>query len=368
MGKGGGRGRIREIIGRHVDGLHRCDGTLLGGGNALLESTHICAERGLVTDSGRDTTEQSGHLRTGLGEAENVVDEEEHILALGIAEVLGHGETGQSDTGTGTWGLVHLTVHQSHLAVGRLLQVDHTTLDHLVIEIVTLTGALTDAGEHGETTVALGNVGNQLHDEHSLADTGTTEQTDLATLGVGGEQIDHLDTGGQNLVTSAKLGELGRAGVNGTTHVGFDRTTLVDRITGHVHDATECGVADRHHDGRLQILHGATAGQTIGAVHSDGAHHTVTKMLGHLQDQLLLGAHNAERVQNLRKMSILETHIDDSTDNLCDLTFRVVARSRSDDLLLWGNGCCGGCLGGSGSCCLVGIRARAQRGATSGAS
>ena len=40
----------------------------------------------------------------------------------------------------------------------------------------------------------LGDVVNQLHNKHSLADTCTSEQTDLATLGVGSEQIDNLDT------------------------------------------------------------------------------------------------------------------------------------------------------------------------------
>ena len=40
----------------------------------------------------------------------------------------------------------------------------------------------------------LGDVVDQLHDEHSFADTGTTEKTNLTTLGVRAEQIDNLDT------------------------------------------------------------------------------------------------------------------------------------------------------------------------------
>ena len=35
---------------------------------------------------------------------------------------------------------------------------------YLVVKIVTLTGALTDAGEHGVTTVVHGDVVNKLHD------------------------------------------------------------------------------------------------------------------------------------------------------------------------------------------------------------
>lgn len=73
------------------------------------------------------------------------------------------------------------------------LEVDDTSLNHLVVEIVTLTGTLTDSGEDGVTSVSLGDVVNQLHDKHSLSDSGTTEETDLSSLGVGGEEIDDLE-------------------------------------------------------------------------------------------------------------------------------------------------------------------------------
>jgi hypothetical protein len=55
----------------------------------------------LISDGGRDTTKQ-GRLRTGLGESEIVVNEQQHIPTPLIMEVLDNGETSQSDTGTGT--------------------------------------------------------------------------------------------------------------------------------------------------------------------------------------------------------------------------------------------------------------------------
>ena len=96
----------------------------------------------LITDSRGDTTKQGRHLRTGLGELENVVNEQQHILTLLIAEILGDGEASQSDTSTGTRGLVHLTEDQSDLGV--TLQVDDTCLNHLVVQVVSLTDALAD--------------------------------------------------------------------------------------------------------------------------------------------------------------------------------------------------------------------------------
>ena len=62
----------------------------------------------------------------------------------------------QGNTGTGTRGLVHLTEDQSDL--GLALELNDTSLLHFVVQVVTLTGTLTDTAEDGETTVSLGNV------------------------------------------------------------------------------------------------------------------------------------------------------------------------------------------------------------------
>ena len=107
-----------------------------------VHATHVSGQSWLVTDGGRNTTKKGRHLRTGLREAEDVVNEQQHILTLLITEVLGNSETGQGDTGTGTRGLVHLTEDESDLGV--TLEVDDTGLNHFVVQVVTLTGTLTD--------------------------------------------------------------------------------------------------------------------------------------------------------------------------------------------------------------------------------
>jgi len=193
MSEGGSGGGISQIISGHVDGLDGSDGTGSGGSNTLLEGTHIGGEGRLISDSGGDTSEKGRHLRTSLGESEDVVDEQKHILVLFISEVLSDGETGETDTGSGTRGLVHLTVHEGGLGAGAILN-DDTRLDHLVVEIVTLTSSLADTGEHGVTTMKLSDVVNELYNEDGFADTGTTEETNLTSLGVGSQKINNLDT------------------------------------------------------------------------------------------------------------------------------------------------------------------------------
>ena len=55
--------------------------------------------------------------KINLGESEDVVNEKKHVLSLLVTEVLGYGESGQGNTGTGARGLVHLSVDQSDLYV-----------------------------------------------------------------------------------------------------------------------------------------------------------------------------------------------------------------------------------------------------------
>jgi hypothetical protein len=117
MGEGGGGGRVSQIVSRDVDGLDGSNGSLLGGGNTLLHLSHVYGEGRLVTDSGGNTSQQGRHLRSGLGETENVVNEEQHILSLLVTEVLGDGKTSKGDTGTGSGGLVHLSEDQGDLGL-----------------------------------------------------------------------------------------------------------------------------------------------------------------------------------------------------------------------------------------------------------
>ena len=46
------------------------------------------------------------------------------------------------------------------------LTFNNASLNHLVVKIVTLSGALSDTSEHGVSSVVHGNVVNQFHDNH----------------------------------------------------------------------------------------------------------------------------------------------------------------------------------------------------------
>src|SRR5467141_2306402 len=94
MAEGGGGRRVGEVVGRHVDRLHRSDRTGLGRSDALLQAAHFLGEGGLVSHCGGHAAEQRRHLRTREGEAVDVVDEEQDVAAF-VTEILRHGEAGE---------------------------------------------------------------------------------------------------------------------------------------------------------------------------------------------------------------------------------------------------------------------------------
>ena len=213
MGEGGGRRRVGQVVGRHVDRLHRGDRALRRGGDALLQRAHVGGQRRLITHGRRDAAEKGRHFRAGLGEAEDVVDEEQHVLAL-VAEVLGNREARQRDAHARARRLVHLAEDQRALGLHvrvRIVRVGvHLGFDELVIEVVAFAGALAHAGEHRVAAMRLGDVVDELLDEHRLAHAGAAEQADLAALGVGRQQVDDLDAGDEDLRFRRLVDEVGR--------------------------------------------------------------------------------------------------------------------------------------------------------------
>ena len=179
------RGRVGEVVGGHVDRLHRRDRAGRRRRDALLELTHLRRERRLVADRARHAAEQRRHLGARLDEAEDVVDEEQDVLAL-IAEVLRHREAREPDAESGARRLVHLPVDEGDL-------VDHARLGHLDEQVGAFARALAHAGEDRDAAVLAREVVDQLLDQHRLADAGAAEEPDLAALDVRRDQVDALE-------------------------------------------------------------------------------------------------------------------------------------------------------------------------------
>ncbi len=155
-----------------------------------------------------------------------------------------------------------------------------------MIEVIAFAGTLPDASEDRKAGVLLGDVVDQFHHVDGLADAGTTEQANLAALGKGANQVDHLDARFKQVDRRGKGLETRRRLVNRAALFRCYRTRLIDWTTQHVHNAPDRGVANRHGDRRTGVvdLHAAT--QAVGGSHGDRPDDAVPELLLYLERQV----------------------------------------------------------------------------------
>src|SRR5699024_10714386 len=147
----------------------------------------------------------------------------------------------------------------------------------------TLTGTLADAGEHGGTGELAGDTGNHLLNQDGLTHTCTTEEANLATLDVRGQQVDDLNAGLQDLGLTLELVECGWLAVDALLLGGAAETWLGQAVAQGVDDAARDAVADWRR-GRLPgVLALCPADEAVGRGHGDGAHQVVPQVLCDLQ-------------------------------------------------------------------------------------
>ena len=182
---------------------------------------------------------------------------------------------GQRDPHPRSGRLVHLTEHEHRL-------VEHAGFLHLVPELVALARALADATEGGQAAVLLGDVVDQLHDDHGLADAGAAEQADLSALGVGRQQVDHLDAGLEDLRGGRQVLDVRGVTVDRPALLGLDGIAEVDRLAQQVEHATQRRLPDRDGDRAARVHDLGAARKTVRGVHRDRAQAIVTEVLLHL--------------------------------------------------------------------------------------
>ncbi len=135
----------------------------------------------------------------------------------------------------------------------------------------------------------LGDVVDELHHVHGLADAGATEQANLTALCERADQVDHLDAGFQQVNRRRQFVELRGLLVDRAQLVRLDRASFVDGTTQHVHDPAQRAVTDGHRDRGASALHCHAAAQAVRRAEGNGTHHAVTQLLLHFEGQALLG-------------------------------------------------------------------------------
>ena len=259
VGEGSGRRRIGVVVGGHEDRLHRGYRALFRRGDALLKLPHLLGQVRLIAHRGRHAAQQRRDFRAGLREAEDVVDEEQHVAVLDIAEVLRDREAGQRHAQARARRLVHLAEDHRQL-------IEHARGGHFLVEVVAFARSLAHPGKDRETSGAgvalsasaghglLGDVVDQLLNDDRLAGAGAAEGADLAAAHEGSDQVDDLDAGLQHLGLGGLVFQGGCRTVNGQARRVDRRGLVVDWLAQHVEDAAQRLWADRHGDRTASVI------------------------------------------------------------------------------------------------------------------
>src|SRR5262245_2751499 len=169
-----------------------------------------------------------------------------------------------------------------------------------------------------------GDVIDELHDDNRLADPCTSEESDLASLAVGLQQIDNLDAGFKHFRLGLLIFELRSRSVNRVGLLRLNRAFLVDRFPEHVDETTERFTADRNGNRRTSILNVHSTCETISGGHGHATHAVFAKVLRHFKRQshsrlsggLILLLVDLERVIDAREMPGRKLDVHHRSDHL----------------------------------------------------
>ena len=329
MGERRRRGRVGQIVRGNVDRLHGRDRAALGRGDALLQLAHFVGERRLIADGGGHAAEQGRDLAARLHKAENIVDEQQHVALLLVAEVFGHRKACERHAHTNAGRFVHLAEDERGL-------VDNAALVHLVPEVVALAAALAHAGEDRIAAVLDGDVVDEFLNEHRFTDARTAEQADLAAARIGLQKVDDLDAGLQDLNARALLVEGGGLSVDAAARLrAADRRAAVDGIAKDVEKPSERRLADGHAKAAAFARDGHAAAEALAAGEHDAAHRFGAQMLLHLHHKALAVQLDGQRLADARQLAVREAHVHHAARYLNDLTCAHAAPPSS-----CGSSCC----------------------------
>ena len=194
-----------------------------------------------------------------------------------------------------------------------------------MVQVIAFAGAFADARKHRIAAMAFGDIVDQFHDQHGLAHARAAEQADLAALGIGRQQVHHLDAGDQNF-GFGRLIDKGRGRLMNAAFFGrFDRAAQIHRLADHIDDTAQHFGADRHHDLVAAVGDFLPAHQAVGCVHGDGAHRGFAQMLRHFQHQPVAVIRAFQRIQNCREMPAIKGDVNDGADDLRNTANNIAA-------------------------------------------
>ena len=217
-----------------------------------------------------------------------------------------------------------------HLAVDEAGLVDDARVAHLQVEVGTLAGTLAHAREHRRAAVLLGQVVDELLDDNRLAHAGAAEQTRLAALDEGLDEVDGLDAGLEDLGGGGQLVVVRSRTVDGHVALHLGHRLLVDGLAHAVPDAApRVSGPTGHHDRVARVDDLEAADETVRRAHGHRADKVARQVRLDLEHEVQVARQglgiNRQRVVNRRQLIRGKFDVNDRADDTHDATGSALA-------------------------------------------
>ncbi len=189
-----------------------------------------------------------------------------------------------------------------------------------MVKVISLTGTLAHAGEHGIAAVLRSDITDQLLNQHRLAHACAAEQTNLTALLIRTEQIYDFNACLQKLLLRGLFLELRRRPVDRLIGDSLRSRLVVDGLAQDIEDAPQ-GLLAHGNGNRCPCGHRVhSPHQTVGAPHGDTPYGVVAQMLGDLHGQLVaVSGRNANRFVDFGQLTLIEADVQHRADDLSNL-------------------------------------------------
>jgi hypothetical protein len=158
--------------------------------------------------------------------------------------------------------------------------------------------------------------------QHGLADTSTSEETNFTTTSVGSEEVDDLDTRLEDFGSGRLVDERRRFGVDGQHFDTLDGSTFINGLANDVHDTSKGILSNRDLNWGTRVDDFLSTDETFGTIHSNCPHGVLTQVGGDFKDETAtVEVLDFEGVKDWGKVFSVELDVDNGTDDGLDGTY-----------------------------------------------
>ncbi len=174
--------------------------------------------------------------------------------------------------------------------------------------------------------MVLGDVVDELHDDHGLAHARPAKQADLAALQKRLNEIDDFHAGLEHLRRRGLFVERRRQAMDWHSFRVLNRAKLVHRLADYIHHSAQRAAAHRDRDGPVLVNGVHAAHHPVGGRHGDAPHAPFAQVLLYLEnhvDRARHGeavAHHSHRLVDRRQLAFGKLNVHRRSRNLNDMS------------------------------------------------